>query len=132
MKCSIQSIIYHTCGQPAYLAAGFVIFPHESATHGRSFFVCWRCSAYREARDGAAWLPLIIKGHGRTGTFASRKICWKKHSSRHWQTLIGQDVLEYWPFEKKYRFRGETRTGDPELFVRNLKVHDDNGNERND
>jgi hypothetical protein len=44
---------------------------------------------------------------------------WVCRHDTHWQTTLLGDLLDYWPGTKKWRWRGQTRTGDVIVFIRN-------------
>jgi hypothetical protein len=41
-----------------------------------------------------------------------------KHTPYHWQTKVLGETLDYWPTKRKWRYRGETLTGDVKKFIR--------------
>jgi hypothetical protein len=43
---------------------------------------------------------------------------WMKHTPYHWQTKVLGETLDYWPTKRKWRYRGETLTGDVKKFIR--------------
>jgi hypothetical protein len=47
------------------------------------------------------------------------KVGWIQHTAFHWQTRIGDEILDYWPTKVKWRFRGETYLG----HYNGLKAH---------
>lgn len=44
---------------------------------------------------------------------------WTKHTDYHWSRTLCGDRLDYWPSRNRFRWRGKTRTGDVEGFIRN-------------
>lgn len=44
---------------------------------------------------------------------------WTIHCATHWSRDLCGDRLDYWPSRNKFRWRGKTRCGDVEGFIRN-------------
>lgn len=38
---------------------------------------------------------------------------WKQHTPHWWSLMVGADRFDYWPGTVKFRWRGETKRGQP-------------------
>lgn len=44
---------------------------------------------------------------------------WHLHTEWHWSRSLNGERLDYWPSKRKFRYKGETMTGDVEGFIKN-------------
>jgi|18_taG_2_1085343.scaffolds.fasta_scaffold04962_7 hypothetical protein len=56
-------------------------------------------------------------------------IKWKKFTKWHWRTMVDGKPLDYWPSKGKWKFSGETQTGDVNRFIRDLADQQPDANE---
>lgn len=66
-----------------------------------------------DGRDGNGYQPIVAPKSKPKRVPGE----WTRHSELHFSTLLDGDILEWWPSANKFRWRGETRMGDPELFM---------------
>ena len=50
---------------------------------------------------------------------------WTIHTAVHWSRDLAGERLDYWPSRNKFRWKGKTRTGDVNGFIRNRTTHPD-------
>lgn len=103
-----------TCDGPLI---GELVFPTQKDKHASEWFVCWECEIAQPTT--AVWVSIKAKAVKKAKR--GKLINWMKHTNVHWQAYIGGDRLDYWPTKRKWRFRGETRTGDVEKFIKGLE-----------
>lgn len=53
------------------------------------------------------------------------KAKWEKLTKWHWRTKVLGETLDYWPTKSKWRFRGETQTGDVQQFIWETEANDE-------
>jgi hypothetical protein len=44
---------------------------------------------------------------------------WTQHTEFHWSRILQGDRMDYWPSTNRFRYRGVTRYGGVEGYIRN-------------
>lgn len=86
----------------------------QGADGREAYLACWSCMLHAMVRgdDVSHWARFREAPNGDAD--------WIRHSRTHWTRIVDGDDLHYWPTTGKFRFRGETRTGDVEAFLRDV------------
>lgn len=58
----------------------------------------------------------------RRNAAASDASGWTQHTEHHWSRELCGHRLDYWPSRKRFRWKGQTHTGDVNGFIKNRET----------